>query len=81
MATITVAITTTISFMNQSKFKKIAAIALFCIVLEIFIGILVVYTNLQALLVATHLSNGVTIFALTILLLSEYKKPKMQNAP
>jgi hypothetical protein len=41
----------------------------------------VVYTNLQALLVATHLSNGVVIFALTILLLAAYKKPQPQNVP
>ncbi len=81
MAAITVTLTTIISFMIHSKFKKIAVIALSCIVAEIFIGMFVVYTNLQALLVATHLSNGVVIFALTILLLAGYKKPNPQNVP
>jgi heme A synthase len=81
MAAITVSLTTTISILNKSKFKKIAVIALSCIVAEIFIGMFVVYTNLQALLVATHLSNGVVIFALTILLLAAYKKPKPPNVP
>ena len=81
MAAITVSLTTTISILNKSKFKKIAVIALSCIVAEIFIGMFVVYTNLQALLVATHLSNGVVIFALTILLLAAFKKAKPQNVP
>jgi heme A synthase len=81
MAAITVSLTTTISILNKSKFKKIAVIALSCIVAEIIIGMFVVYTNLQALLVATHLSNGVVIFALTILLLAAYKKPKPPNVP
>ena len=81
MAAITVSLTTTISILNRSKFKKIAVIALSCIVTEIFIGMFVVYTNLQALLVATHLSNGVVIFALTILLLAAFKKAKPQNVP
>jgi heme A synthase len=81
MAAITVSLTTTISILNKSKFKKIAVIALSCIVTEIFIGMFVVFTNLQALLVATHLSNGVVIFALTILLLAAYKKPQQQNVP
>ena len=81
MAAITVSLTTTISILNKSKFKKIAVIALSCIVTEILIGMFVVYTKLQALLVATHLSNGVVIFALTILLLAAYKKPQPQNVP
>jgi heme A synthase len=81
MAAITVSLTTTVSILNKSKFKKIAVIALSCIVTEIFIGMFVVFTNLQALLVATHLSNGVVIFALTILLLAAYKKPQPQNVP
>jgi hypothetical protein len=34
----------------------------------------VVLTNLQSLVVAIHLSNGVIVFALTILLLVSYRE-------
>jgi heme A synthase len=53
--------------LNHSKNVRIAYVALFFIVVEILIGMFVVLTNLQSLVVAIHLSNGVVVFALTIL--------------
>jgi heme A synthase len=69
-----IVVTTIVLATNHSRYVRIAYMALFFIVLEILIGMLVVLTNLQSLVVAIHLSNGVIVFALTILLLVSYRE-------
>jgi len=77
LAVVTASIIATITIIlhnKRSTHTKTAALALTFILLEIFIGMIVVFTNLQSLIVAIHLSNGVIIFAITILLLVSYGK-------
>jgi heme A synthase len=74
LSAIAIGLTTIVLATNNSIYVRIAYIALFSIVLEILIGMLVVLTNLQSLVVAIHLSNGVIVFALTILLLVSYRE-------
>ncbi|HEX9318032.1 MAG TPA: COX15/CtaA family protein [Nitrososphaeraceae archaeon] len=58
---------------DQSKHTRVSYLALIFILFEIFIGMFVVFTKLQSIVVAIHLSNGVIVFALTILLLVSYR--------
>jgi heme A synthase len=81
LSAIAIALTTIVLIMNHSRYVRIAYIALFSIVLEILIGMFVVLTNLQSLVVAIHLSNGVIVFALTILLLVSYREMTRSNTP
>lgn len=74
LSAIAIAVTTIMLVMNRSKYVRIAYIALISILLEIFIGMFVVLTNLESLVIAIHLSNGVILFALTILLLVSYRE-------
>ena len=74
LSAIAIGVTTIVLATNNSRYVRIAYIAFFSIVLEILIGMLVVLTNLQSLVVAIHLSNGVIVFALTILLLVSYRE-------
>jgi len=74
LSAIAIGVTTIVLTTNHSRYVRIAYIAFFSIVLEILIGMLVVLTNLQSLVVAIHLSNGVIVFALTILLLVSYRE-------
>jgi heme A synthase len=74
LSAFSVGITTVMLVMNHSKYVRIGYIALFSIVVEVLLGMFVVLTNLQPLVVAIHLSNGVIVFALTILLLVSYRE-------
>jgi heme A synthase len=60
--------------------RKTAVIAAIVMSVQIVFGFLVVTTNLQPLLVATHLSTGMLLFAMTLMtFLSSYRlarKPK-----
>lgn len=75
-------VTTTIMLaLDHSKNVRIAYIALFFIVVEILLGMFVVLTKLHSLVVAIHLSNGVVVFALTILLLVSYREMAKSYTP
>jgi heme A synthase len=58
---------------DHSKHTRVSYLALIFILFEIFIGMFVVFTKLQSIVVAIHLSNGVIVFALNILLLLSYR--------
>jgi heme A synthase len=74
LSAILVSIITIILRNDQSKHTRISYLALIFILFEIFIGMFVVFTKLQSVVVAIHLSNGVIVFALTILLLVSYRE-------
>ncbi len=62
---------------SNKKFKparKTAIIAAIVISVQILFGMLVVTTRLEPLLVATHLSTGILLFAMTLMtFLASYK--------
>jgi heme A synthase len=69
--------------MKKTKNVRKTAIAASVIVLiQIFLGMIVVNEKLEALLVATHLSTGVILFATTLLtFLSSYHLTKSNSSP
>lgn len=73
VSAITISTITIILRKDQSKHTRVSYFALIFILFEIFIGMFVVFTKLQSIVVAIHLSNGVIVFALTILLLVSYR--------
>jgi len=57
--------------------KKTALLAAVIVSVQIVIGMLVVNTNLQPVLVATHLSTGISLFAMTLMtFLTSYRLAK-----
>jgi cytochrome c oxidase assembly protein subunit 15 len=59
---------------NAKSVSKTAIIAGIVVSVQIVFGMLVVNTRLEPLLVATHLSTGILLFALTLMtFLSSYK--------
>lgn len=70
MAVITAGVIFTTAFYSVKKAKsvrKTAVAASIIISVQILLGILVINTKLEALLVATHLSTGVLLFAMTLI--------------
>lgn len=70
MAIITAGVIFTTAFYSVKKAKsvrKTAVAASIIISVQILLGILVINTKLEALLVATHLSTGVLLFAMTLI--------------
>ena len=70
MAVITAGVIFTTAFYSVKKAKsvrKTAVAASIIISIQILLGILVINTKLEALLVATHLSTGVLLFAMTLI--------------
>jgi heme A synthase len=62
------------SFKKFKPARKTALIAAIVISLQILFGMLVVTTRLEPLLVATHLSTGILLFAMTLMtFLASYK--------
>jgi heme A synthase len=62
------------SFTKFKPARKTAIIAAIVISVQILFGMLVVTTNLEPLLVATHLSTGILLFAMTLMtFLAAYK--------
>jgi cytochrome c oxidase assembly protein subunit 15 len=62
------------SFKKFKPAQKTAIIAAIVISVQIIIGMLVVYSQLEPLLVATHLSTGILLFAMTLMtFLASYK--------
>jgi heme A synthase len=62
------------SFKRFKPAQKTAIIAAIIISVQIILGMLVVNTRLEPLLVATHLSTGILLFAMTLMtFLSSYK--------
>ena len=62
------------SFKRFKPVQKTAIIAAIVISVQIIIGMLVVYSQLEPLLVATHLSTGILLFAMTLMtFLASYK--------
>lgn len=55
------------SIRKMKQAKKTAIIAAIVISVQIVIGMLVVLTKLQPLIVATHLSTGILLFAMTLM--------------
>jgi heme A synthase len=84
MAIIAACVIFATSFYAMKKTKNVrkTAIAASVIVLiQIFLGMIVVNQKLEALLVATHLSTGVTLFATTLLtFLSSYHLTKSNSS-
>jgi cytochrome c oxidase assembly protein subunit 15 len=70
MAVITAGVIFTTAFYSVKKAKsvrKTAIAASIIISIQILLGILVINKKLEALLVATHLSTGVLLFAMTLI--------------
>ena len=70
MAVITAGVIFTTAFHSVKKAKsvrKTAVAASIIISVQILLGILVINKKLEALLVATHLSTGVLLFAMTLI--------------
>ena len=70
MAVITAGVIFTTAFYSVKKGKKVrktAVAASVIISVQILLGILVINNKLEALLVATHLSTGVLLFAMTLI--------------
>jgi heme A synthase len=66
---------------NARKTRKYAVASSVIISLQILLGILVVNTKLQPLIVAIHLSTGVLLFAMTLMtFLSAYKMAGKKSA-
>jgi cytochrome c oxidase assembly protein subunit 15 len=62
------------SFKKFKPARKTAIIAAIVISVQIIFGMLVVTTRLEPLLVATHLSTGILLFAMTLMtFLASYK--------
>ncbi len=62
------------SFKRFKPAKKTAIIAAIIIFVQIILGMFVVITRLEPLLVATHLSTGILLFAMTLMtFLASYK--------
>jgi heme A synthase len=84
MAIIAACVIFTTSFYAMKKTKNVrkTAIAASVIVLiQIFLGMIVVNQKLEALLVATHLSTGVILFGTTLLtFLSSYHLTKSNSS-
>ena len=55
------------AFKNAAPARKTALIAAIVVSVQIVFGMLVVSTHLQPLIVATHLSTGILLFAMTLL--------------
>lgn len=82
MVVIAVAVVFAMAFYCTKKVKparKTAIIAALVACLQIFFGYLVVTLKLPPLLVAGHLSTGITLFAMTLMtFLATYKATKPQ---
>jgi cytochrome c oxidase assembly protein subunit 15 len=55
------------AFKNATPARKTAVIAAIVVSVQIVFGMLVVSTHLEPLIVATHLSTGILLFAMTLL--------------
>jgi heme A synthase len=66
---------------NAKSIRKYAIASSIIISFQMLLGMLVVNTNLQPLLVAIHLSTGVLLFAMTLMtFLSAYKVTEKKSA-
>jgi heme A synthase len=62
---------------NATPARKTAIIAAIVVSVQIVFGMLVVNTGLQPLLVATHLSTGILLFAMTLMtFLTSYRQAR-----
>src|ERR671938_59089 len=77
LVVITAGVIFTPSFYSVKKAKNVRTTAVaagIIISVQIFLGVLVINNRLEALLVATHLSTGVLLFAMTLMtFLSSYR--------
>lgn len=70
LAVITAGVIFTSAFYSAKKAKNVRTTAVaagIIISVQIFLGVLVINKKLEALLVATHLSTGVLLFAMTLM--------------
>jgi heme A synthase len=73
--------TTAYAIKNATSTRKYAIASSIIISIQILLGMLVVNTKLQPLLVAIHLSTGVLLFAMTLMtFLSSYKIKEKKSA-
>jgi heme A synthase len=76
----TVFATTAYAFRRSRILRKSTIAATLIVVAQILLGMFVVYTRLEPLLVATHLSTGVLLFGTSLItFLSAYKATFMPN--
>jgi cytochrome c oxidase assembly protein subunit 15 len=65
---------------NATPARKTALLAAIIVSVQIVFGMLVVNTRLEPLLVATHLSTGILLFAMTLMtFLTSYRPAKKQQ--
>lgn len=70
------------SYLKARPARKTAVLAAIVISVQIVFGMLVVTLRLEPLLVATHLSTGILLFALTLMtFLTSYRLAKKQRNP
>ena len=76
----TVFATTAYAYRRSRTLRKSTIAATLIVVAQILLGMFVVYTRLEPLLVATHLSTGVLLFGTSLItFLSAYKATFMPN--
>jgi cytochrome c oxidase assembly protein subunit 15 len=68
------------AFKKELRAKKTALLAGAIVSVQIVLGMLVVNTRLEPLLVATHLSTGILLFAMTLMtFLASYRPVRKQQ--
>jgi cytochrome c oxidase assembly protein subunit 15 len=60
---------------NATPARKTAALAAIIVSVQILLGMFVVNTHLEPLLVATHLSTGILLFAMTLMTFLTFYRP------
>ena len=73
-------VTTFYAIKRAKNVRKTAIAASIIVLIQILIGMIIVNEKLEAILVATHLSTGVILFAMTLLtFLSSYQLTKSNS--
>ena len=65
------------AYIKARSVSTTAILAAFIVIIQIVLGMIMVYSKLHALLVATHLANGILLFAMLLLTcISSYRERK-----
>ena len=65
------------AYINARSVSKTAILAAVIVIIQIVLGMIMVYSKLHALLVATHLATGILLFAMLLLtFISSYRERK-----
>jgi heme A synthase len=82
IATSVILVTAFYAIKKTKNVRKTAIAAGVIVLIQILLGMIVVNEKLEALIVATHLSTGVILFAMTLLtFLSSYHITKSNSSP